>query len=131
MSGSLKVKCGTILGNFNWETGFGKEGVIECLHHECGDGDLGEVRLGAGTGPVVTGIGEVIERGGEAVIELGEGFDFFHSGEIYLAGELLCFDDDFLFQAIHEAAHVNGVLPLAEEEGTGGEVAGDGEGRGI
>ena len=128
MGGGFKGKKGALFGDFAGEAGFGEEGVIERLDHESGDGDVCEVRLGAGAGPVVEGIGKAVERGGEAVIEFGEGLDFFNSGEVDLAGELVSFDDDFLFQAIHEASHVNGVLPLTEEEGAGGEIAGNGEG---
>lgn len=86
--------------------------------------------LAAGAGPVVTGIGEAIERSGETIIELGEGFNFPDAGEIKFAGEDLVFVNDLFLKAIHEAGHVNSVVPIAQPKRAGGEVAGDREGHG-
>ncbi len=121
---------GAFFGNLSGEAGFREEGVIERLNHEGGNSDVGEMGVGAGVGPVVAGVGEAVERGGEAVIEFGEGFDFFDIAEVELAGEFLVLLDDLLFEAVHEAGHVDFVLPLAKLQGAGGEIAGCGEGDG-
>jgi len=88
------------------------------------------VGFAAGAGPVVARIGEAVERSGEAVIELSEGFHFLKADEVEFAGKDFVFLNDLVFEAFHEAGHVDSVVPITEAERAGGEIAGRGEGDG-
>lgn len=118
------MKVAAHSGNFFRITCRWQEGIVESADEEGWDTDVSEVGFAARFLPVITGIDEAVERSGEAVVEFGEGFHLFELTEIEFSGELLVLLNDLSFEAIHEAAHVNFVLPLAELERAGGEVAG-------
>ena len=96
MGWGLKIKIGALIGDLAREALIRKEGIIESLDHQGGGCDGWEVGFATGPGPIVAGIAEAVERGGEEIIKLGEGFDFSDSGEIESVGEGPVFVTDLL-----------------------------------
>ena len=106
-------------GNFPGEAGRWEKRIVQRIHEKGGDADLGEVRLAARLLPIITGIGETVERSGETIIELGEGLHLLESIQIEDSRELLVFDQNLFFEN-YARAHVK-ISEMGWEENLMGE----------
>ncbi len=117
MAGDFEMEEFAGFSDFAGEARLGKKRVVGRLDHEGGNLNGCKVWLAAGAGPVVAGILKSILGRGEAVVKFGEGFDLLDAIKIQFSREFIVLLDDFFFQAIHEAGHVDSVVPVSKSQG--------------